>query len=276
MAGGEVYACRSNIAVSRLCRFSVWLGLGRILIRFVIYVIFALPMAVILTNNVHAAVDEYAPEYNNISPQEKEALRQLYSIARRWQRFSHPGFYGGSYLGDDGHAVLHIVESCLEYAKADSFISGLLDDGIRYRLVEYSYRQLSDTLQAVSDAINARTHGLSHDSGMWCSYAGNRTILSVNVILNKLEIGLLDYNEVMIAGFRRYVYDSPMISFVQHDGFIFDMGRRIPVTVLLSWIFIIAFVGIVVIFCIRMARHGSGAYDLPRRQELTRKGIDET
>ena len=55
-----------------------------------------------------------------------------------------------------------------------------------------------------------------------CIFAYNLTLVAVDSFDNKVVVGIAQYNERMIEGFRRYVLDSPVLVFRQMGPF--DLG----------------------------------------------------
>ena len=148
---------------------------------------------------------------------EREAIRQLEAIRRGHPRAAdgsiiYPDFYAGSGLYRDGTIWLFIVEAKLEEALNHDIIGPILTDGAQHVLVEYSYAELRELQRIVFDIISERrTSGGRRN----CRYAYNVSLGVVDIRYNRVTIGIVRYNEAMIAGFRRYVYDSPMIMFEQ-------------------------------------------------------------
>jgi len=129
-----------------------------------------------------------------------------------------PDFYAGPSFDVDGRLVISITESGLEQARNHDSIGLLLEAGIQYMLVEFSYAELLEAQVAMwENSCDERI-----DAGRrrnrccnWCVHRSNMTWGYVCAANNRVVVGLYRYNEAMIAGFRRYVYDSPMIMFVQ-------------------------------------------------------------
>ncbi|MCL2378648.1 MAG: S1 family peptidase [Defluviitaleaceae bacterium] len=139
-----------------------------------------------------------------------------------------PDFYGGSYVGEDGSMVLLIVESRLECAYSHDTIGMLLHAGVNYRLVEFSHSDLFAVQETINEIISERFVVLDerHLRDDWCIYANNVPFFFVNVMSNNVMVHLIEYNEDMIAGFRRYVYDSPMLAFGQGAWFTIGGGEQ--------------------------------------------------
>ena len=81
--------------------------------------------------------------------------------------------------------------------------------------VEYSYADLYALQDTISDIIREGLVIISERPlrDDWCIYLNNAIFASANIMINRVVIRLYEYNEDMIAGFRRYVYDSPMLVF---------------------------------------------------------------
>jgi len=140
-----------------------------------------------------------------------------------------PDFYGGVYIGDDGSLVILIVESKLEYAQSHSGINSLLNEGVRYRFVEYSYTEINVAFREISRIVREKS-----DAG--CIYARNVSGVGIDTSLNRPMIHLAEYNDDMITGFRLNVYDSSMLGAFKQMDFI-RLGE--PVSILSIWVFIL-------------------------------------
>ena len=148
---------------------------------------------------------------------EREAMRLLDSIHlgfghTRTGDDTFPDYFGGMYIGEDGRAVVLIVESMYDEAMTYSNIGSLIDQGVTYRLVESSYAKLRE-IQAVIGAALSESIEKRRNSEPWCVYAYNANLISVRQRNNQVIVRLAVYNEEMIAGFRQHVYDSPLIIF---------------------------------------------------------------
>jgi len=143
-----------------------------------------------------------------------EQLVQLYAgfATSRDGTVLYPEFFGGSYISDDGSLVLLIVESSYVRAQRHDAINELLESNVTYRFVEFSYAEL----RAAANSIFATVLNMSDDG---CVYANNVTGVGLNPSINGVVVYLEVYDRAMIAGFRQYIYDSPLIGmFMQLDG----------------------------------------------------------
>jgi len=170
---------------------------------------------------IEAEVDAVHGE--NFSANQREALHQIDVINAGFSRardgsVMYPDFYAGSGLYDDGSLWLFIVESELEQAYRHDVIGSLLEDGARYVLVEYSHTELLEVHRTVSDIIFEQRVILRSD----CVYSNNVSSTSIDPLMNRVIIGIVEYNYDMISGFRRHLYDSPLMAFEQMD--IMDLG----------------------------------------------------
>jgi len=149
-------------------------------------------------------------------------LGESYSVNERGARHQHsliqegfmtardgsviyPEFYGGSAIDYDGKLVVFIVESELEYAHNHDTIGSLLDAGLRYRYVEYSFEELL----SITDEI-ASTSSRRNDEQQ-CIYSYNVTLVFPDIFLNRVVVYIVEYNNQMIEGFKRYISDSPAV-----------------------------------------------------------------
>jgi len=175
----------------------------------------------------------------------------------------YPDFYGGSYM-NQGRMVILIVESGLEQAKRHSSIGPLLEDGVQYRLVEFSYNALRELQHVISyrsvDEVRV-TLAERNWRNDWCVYRNNISSIGVMVMDNRVEVRLVHYNEDMVAGFRRYVYDSPML-YLRQGGWLFLGGEPRQATVMtmavvVSVVIVVAFLlakALAAIFVVRGIR----------------------
>jgi len=126
-----------------------------------------------------------------------------------------PGFFAGAYMSSGGMTLL-IVESNLQQAHDHDVIGPLLDAGVRYRLVQFSYSQLHDTMDAISANMGEYVpREIRHRRHDWCRYSYNISWFGVTTMDNIVTVGIVEYNEAMSAGVRQHIYDSPMLVFEQ-------------------------------------------------------------
>jgi len=152
----------------------------------------------------------FAANYRNATNQ----LEAFYEgIARsRDGEFIYPEHFGGVYIDNDGNAVLLIVESRFSRAEADNNTMNLMNEGILYRFVEFSYAELIETKETIFSTMMARRYTIEA-----CIYASNISMISIAPSCNQVIVGIVDYNNDMINGFKQYISDSSMIVFVQND-----------------------------------------------------------
>ncbi|MCL2404639.1 MAG: hypothetical protein FWC92_03720 [Defluviitaleaceae bacterium] len=139
--------------------------------------------------------------------------------------YIYPDFYAGNHVDVDGLLVISITESSLEQARSHGSIGPLLEAGVQYRFVEFSLTELRAAQGTVWEA--ARERYIPRRQRLWwrnwCRYsnyiADRITFESVCYTRNRAIVGIYQYDEDMIAGFKRYVFDSPMIIFVPTGRF---------------------------------------------------------
>jgi len=136
-------------------------------------------------------------------------------ISARDGRMIYPDFFGGAAIDHDGNIVIFIVESMLNEAYSHDVIGVLLDDGVRYRVVDFSYGDLLSSTDVISATITERY------TNERCIYSYNVSLIGPSALTNRIDIHLVIYDEDMIAGFRRYIYDSPAL--------VFRQGNRISI-----------------------------------------------
>ena len=148
-------------------------------------------------------------------------------------RVVYPDFFGGLFINDYGRLVVYIVEGLVDSAMEHDIIGVLIADG-DYKLTQISQTQLAAVRARVDTAIsNAWRDG--------CVYASNVSMWGSGA--NQISVRLAVYSDEMIDGFRRYVYDSPLIEFSQADFLIIGgapqyFWERIP-----SWLLSVLVLG---------------------------------
>jgi len=152
----------------------------------------------------------------NFSTNQRMARRQFDLIEEGFMHardgsIIHPDFYGGLALDSDGMPIIFIVESRLEEAYNHDTIGTFLEDGLRYRHVEVSYAELREAVFEIS-ALTAERY-----TAYQCIYSYNVSSIFTDMFNNRVVVTLVEYNEHMIEGFRRYVYDSPILILRQGD-----------------------------------------------------------
>jgi len=140
-----------------------------------------------------------------------------------------PAAFGGMYINSDGNLVVLFAEN------VDSEVEGghRSDYGFRgvlfqnpqlQRYVEFSYSDLNEVFERLVETLNERNELAISGRMSICRYQQNITFASVDVQANRVLIGLEVYSEEMIEGFRRYIFDSPMIVFEQREPSILFYG----------------------------------------------------
>jgi len=183
-----------------------------------------------------------------------EQFETMYALFSRDANYAviYPDFYGG--IGVNGSQLtLLVVESRLEEAKEHEAFRYFFDDNESYSFVEFSFAQLLETRNLAATAINARRR---------CFYANNALTPRILAADNRVEV-VLRKNDArdrdMEAGFRQYVFDSPMVNAV--PGYVFTLGHRIHPIVPVAWLLIgiNVLVGIPV-GIVKLARKFKGCY----------------
>ena len=139
-----------------------------------------------------------------------------------------------------------IVESKFEQAHRHDLIGPLLEAGARYRHAEFSYAELLATQEAIWNSHESRYRLYG------CIYAQNISGGYIAPHVNRVVIGIIDYNERMIAGFRRYVYDSPMVLFQQMGPFHLNGRGSMPFATVILTGFLLITIGIATIIVNKM------------------------
>ena len=176
------------------------------------------------------------------------ALHQYIMIQDSFMRRSdgsviYPDFYGGAYIDSNGQLITLIVESKLGEALAYDVFKERIDNGA-YRFVQFSFAELRELMDALIPKIDER---IANN----CIYAKNISSWGAQATINRVIIFLNDYNDEMIAGVRRYVYDSPMIVFMQRDFFRFG-GESSPFMTVIQIFLMVGLFVIVIALCSRI------------------------
>ncbi|MCL2015560.1 MAG: hypothetical protein FWG68_04865 [Defluviitaleaceae bacterium] len=117
-----------------------------------------------------------------------------------------PELFGGRYFNEAGILVTLLVDSA---ATAELFdLPTLLAMGPLFRLVEFSYSELSATM-AYLQRVARRDINIIF---------GVADRFSLDVVRNRVTIHLIDFTPEQEELFRANVLDSPMLYFVQSDG----------------------------------------------------------
>ena len=148
-----------------------------------------------------------------------EIAEQLHSTfpQDRIGRTIFPDSFGGMYINTDGNLVVLLAETT-EHTPLDGSDNRNIDEKlgfyglnnrIEWRNTEFSYYDLNETLELAALTWRERRDTLG------CRYSFNVSGAGINAQMNRVVIGLVEYNYEMIAGFRRYVLDSQHIVFEQ-------------------------------------------------------------
>jgi len=172
--------------------------------------------------------------------------------------YIYPDFYAGLSLDTHGRLVIFIVEPSLEQARNHSSIGSLLEAGVQYTLVEFSYAELREAEAAMWDVVGERLVS-RHERRLlrdWCRYTNyirdNMTWGYVSLEHNRSVIGLYRYDEEMIARFRKYVYEAPMIMFVQGSWLSLSGGKG---TILPTVVIVVLLAAVIVVVVIIIRKH---------------------
>jgi len=133
--------------------------------------------------------------------------------------YIYPDFFGGTYIDEFGNLVILIANTGYDRAYAQNILSNQLDSRVNYRFVEFSYNEMRSAVEYILNS--SRDMACADLRGDACVYARNVTGVGIRSSANEITVFLAIYNDYMIEGFRRYVFDSPMISFEQLGGISF-------------------------------------------------------
>jgi len=173
--------------------------------------------------DIDAAIDTIMGE--GFSENQREALQTAERMTAEWEHDEYgnliwPEYLGGAYIDDDGRFVILIVESMRDHA-IDIDIPGVVTTpNTRRRYVEHSYNYL----WSLTTAIRAERNAMME---MGCMYAWNMSRVDFDVRNNNISIGLVVYNQEMIAGLTETIIassreltaamNSSLIAFEQRD-----------------------------------------------------------
>jgi len=148
----------------------------------------------------------------------------------------YPSFYGGI-AANEGRLTLLIVEGGLEEAKAHEAFSHFFAKNVQHRYVEFSFAQLLEARGLVNEVINSRAD---------CFYAGRALELEprISACNNRVEVVLSQNNAEgrdLVAGFLKYVFDSPMVD-VEATWFLEMWVRRVHPIVNFAYLVLVAYV----------------------------------
>ena len=132
-------------------------------------------------------------------------IESRFSVARDGSTI-YPDYYGGRYLGNDGRLVILVTETNILESRTSVISDIMIRDDVHTRLVTFSYNDLRTAQEYIFTATRLTNHPVIGD---------NVTTVWVDVMYNHLVVGLETFNEEQIALFRAYVFDSPMLYFVQ-------------------------------------------------------------
>jgi len=161
-----------------------------------------------------------------------EQVEKMYSqLPRNSNHVVYPDFYGGIAVNGPRLTLL-IVENMLEEAQAHVAFGHFFAENTGYRFVEFSFAQLLETRNHVATALSA---------GRGCFYAGNALAPRISAADNFVEVPIrYTVDRDMAAGFKQYVYDSPMLRVT--PGVIIPLWRQPHPIVSVAWMLVIAYV----------------------------------
>jgi len=119
-----------------------------------------------------------------------------------------PGYYGGSFLDENGNMVINMVMHSDTREAADSLSPLISRNGLEVRAVEFSYADLRAVMAYICNRIS---YLLYTDPGH--PLFDILVYETIDVIGNRMAIGLLSITEECIDIFRQYVIDSPKVIF---------------------------------------------------------------
>lgn len=179
------------------------------------------------TKELNASIFDWDANTSSVTEEEfhlnrEEASNQIQAMYRGFERPEnwiqiYPDFYAGPTLDADGRLIISIIYSGIEKALRHDSIGPLLEAGVQYRFVEFSLTQLQAMQASMWEGacegnVTARQRRRCCNR---CRYESNVTWGYICTTYNRVVVGLYRYNDSMIAGYRRYVYDSPMLMFEQ-------------------------------------------------------------
>jgi len=149
-------------------------------------------------------------------------IQENFPIDENFNVIVWPDWFGGLYLNYIGNLVIQVVNTDEAIAEAVEVLGAIVDLAeIIFERVEFSEMYLM--------SIVTSFHGLWDDGG--CDIAQNISGFGLDTMNNRVEIGLIVYNEYEIARFRENISDSPAINFTHMERITLDSedGREIAV-----------------------------------------------
>ncbi|MCL2286482.1 MAG: S1 family peptidase [Firmicutes bacterium] len=131
---------------------------------------------------------------------------------RMWELFPrsaegellYPAYYGGHFFCDKGRFVFAVVEPLMEDAKSGIFSNLFHMDGIDVRAVEFSYKELISTRDAICNYVSNNPDSNMKITTWGIDFSNNIVVVYLHELTAETE-----------AEFRREVVDSPMIKLQQ-------------------------------------------------------------
>ncbi|MCL2400456.1 MAG: S1 family peptidase [Defluviitaleaceae bacterium] len=112
----------------------------------------------------------------------------------------YPDYFGGLYIDDNGNLVNLVVTE----TNFDNHVRRL-SENITIREVEFSYRELREIWEYITERIISRGDMIFYNTGgQFLDVSGNRIVVE-----------LIDYSENGIELFRELMIDSPVIQFIE-------------------------------------------------------------
>ena len=109
----------------------------------------------------------------------------------------YPSYYAGTFINGEGNLTISIVEGY-----KNTSLHQLAGVSIRY--VDYSYNELLEMMDFISEIVFSRLN---------CEISKNVIYTSIDVVSNRIVVGLYGYSDDLVSSFKHYILDNPMVTF---------------------------------------------------------------
>lgn len=127
----------------------------------------------------------------------------------------YPDYIGGMYIDDDDNPVVQIVSAnTLELNKKEKTLyDEILALNVKFEYVSYSYNQLQQ--------VNNLIVGEFRKGKLSAQY------IYIDIIYNRIVVGLKEFNEENVQKIKKAVIDSPLIYFEQGKDVNFNSDLKV-------------------------------------------------
>jgi len=124
-----------------------------------------------------------------------------------------PNNFGGMYINDEGLLVIQVTSNeMLRNLMSDDFLTLIDMNYVEIEIVEFSRFELEEVRDYLDDFVLSKMNGNFLRDDVTLIFKS----ISIDVIQNRVWVGLYCYSPDSINAFKENVIDSPMIIFGQH------------------------------------------------------------